>query len=42
VIGLDSGVTAHTAGDYHALAVKDGHVYAWGNNLSEQLATERL
>jgi alpha-tubulin suppressor-like RCC1 family protein len=37
VIGLESGVTAISAGQVHNLAVKDGAVYAWGNNLSGQL-----
>ena len=37
VIGLESGVTAISAGQLHTLAVKDGAVYAWGYNFSGQL-----
>jgi len=32
VAGLDSGATGIAAGSEHSLALKDGLVYAWGNN----------
>jgi alpha-tubulin suppressor-like RCC1 family protein len=37
VTGLASGVTAIAAGLRHSLAVQNGGVYAWGNNVTGQL-----
>ena len=35
--GLNSGVTAISAGTFHSLAVKNGAVFAWGSNANGQL-----
>lgn len=32
VLGMDKGVTAVAVGDQHSFAIKDGALYAWGDN----------